>query len=80
MNVSEVEWVLCPQEITMEAATGNINGSEKEKSHFCACETPSALRATSPARRRCLPPDGQAMGSRAFDHKRIFSVVIVKRN
>ena len=54
-----------------EAATGNINGSEKEKSHFRACETPSALRATSPARRRCLPPDGQAMGSRAFDHKRI---------
>ena len=35
-------------------------------------ETPPALRATSPARRRSFSPHGQVTGSRAFDYKRIF--------
>ena len=41
-----------PTEITPDASTDNINGSEKGKSHSCAWETPPALRATSPIRRR----------------------------
>ena len=43
---------LTPTGTTPDASADNINGSEKEESHSCAWETPPALRATSPARRR----------------------------
>ena len=43
---------LTPTGTTPDASADNINGSEKEESHSCAWETPPALRATSPTRRR----------------------------
>ena len=65
---------LTPTGTPMDASTDNINGAKKGENHFCAWETPPALRVTSPCKAEEFSCGRTSDGTQDIGSQRIVNI------